>query len=100
MHTLTRREISLGAYLLGRNLERDGDLEGAEDAYRRADARGDAAAARRFGLLLEQRGDLDDAERAYRRAHERGDGVGTALLGELIMRWEDRDLGAARPPLT
>jgi TPR repeat protein len=46
-------------------------LEAAEDAYRRADERGDAAAAFNLGVLLHQRNDHEGAEAAYRRAAER-----------------------------
>ena len=41
-------------------------------AYRRADKRGDPAAATRLGELLEQQGDLAGAAAAYRRASDAG----------------------------
>lgn len=56
-------------YNLGYNLA---DLNTAEIAYRRADARGNAYAAWRLGILLESCGDRDGAEAAYRRAVDRG----------------------------
>ena len=43
-------------------LARQGDLAGAEDAYRRADERGDPEAATNLGALLEREGDLPGAE--------------------------------------
>ena len=59
-------------------LEQRGDLDGAEAAYRRADARGDATGAFNLGGLLAERGDLAGAEAAYRRADERGDAGGAS----------------------
>ena len=60
------------------------DLAGAEAAYRRAEERGDAAAAVNLGVLLEQNGDLAGAEAAYRRADERGSADGAFNLGSLL----------------
>jgi TPR repeat protein len=61
-----------------------GDLAGAEDAFRRADDRGDAAAAFSLGGLLAERGDLAGAEDAFRRADERGHVAGVFNLGVLL----------------
>jgi Flp pilus assembly protein TadD len=69
---------------LGARLERQGDVDGALAAYRRADAGGDAAGATNLGVLLEQRGDLDGALDAYRRADHRGDANGSFNLGCLL----------------
>ena len=52
--------------------EANGDIDEAEDAYRRADERGDGFGALRLGLLLSARGDWDGARDAYGRADERG----------------------------
>jgi tetratricopeptide (TPR) repeat protein len=54
-------------------LERQGAIDGALAAYRRADERGDASGAFNLGLLLARDGLLDGARAAYRRAAERGD---------------------------
>src|SRR5205085_2022585 len=68
-----KAENGAAAAALAAQLERQGDLDGALAAYRRADAYGEPAAATNLGVLLEQRGDLDGAVTAYRRAEERGD---------------------------
>jgi peptidoglycan hydrolase-like protein with peptidoglycan-binding domain/Flp pilus assembly protein TadD len=74
---------------LGVALERQGDIPGAEAAYRRADERGDANGAFNLGGLLADRGDIPGAEAAYRRADERGDPGGAANLGALLERRGD-----------
>ena len=48
-----------------------GDLVGAEEAFRRADQRGDAAGAFNLGVVLERKGDLAGAQAAYHRADAR-----------------------------
>jgi tetratricopeptide (TPR) repeat protein len=70
-------------------LEHRGDLAGAEEAYRRADERGDASAAFNLAGLLVERGDLEGAEEAYRRADERGDANAAFNLGVLLARRDD-----------
>jgi virulence factor Mce-like protein len=60
------------AFNLGYVRERQGDLDGAADAYARADEAGHAGAAMNLGLLLERQGDLAGAEAALQRAVERG----------------------------
>jgi peptidoglycan hydrolase-like protein with peptidoglycan-binding domain len=84
-------KINPAAYAsnLGIELERHGDIPGAEAAYRRADAMGDANGAFNLGGLLADRGDLGGAEAAYRRADERGDPGGAANLGDLLERRGD-----------
>ncbi len=82
---------SAAPFELGNRLARDGDWQGAEDAYRRADDAGDGAAAAAVGLLRERRGDLAGAEDAYRRADERGDANGTFRLGLLLSAHGDWD---------
>ena len=90
-------------------LAQTGDLERAEDAFRRADERGHAAAANSLGILLKERGDLEGAEDAFRRADERGDAAATNNLGVILKergdleraenafrRAEERDRAAAR----
>jgi virulence factor Mce-like protein len=52
--------------------ESRGDLAGAQDAYQRADERGDGFGAFRLGLLLSHIGDWDGAGEAWERAEERG----------------------------
>jgi ABC-type transporter Mla subunit MlaD len=69
----------------------EGDMEGAETAYRRGDEAGDGTAAAYAALFAEARGDHEDAERAYRRADERGDGYGAFRLGLLLSRAGDWD---------
>jgi tetratricopeptide (TPR) repeat protein len=70
-------------------LEQRGDVTGAEEAYRRADERGDSTAAFNLGALLADRGDLAGAEEAYRRASERGDGTGAFGLGTALAQRGD-----------
>src|SRR5436305_3199100 len=93
----------------GNRLARQGDLTGAEEAYRRADEGGDGTGAAYAGLFAESRGELEEAQDAYRRADERGDGFGAFRLGLLQSRtgdwdaareaWERADeRGQERPP--
>jgi peptidoglycan hydrolase-like protein with peptidoglycan-binding domain len=79
------------AFNLGVLLEEQGDLPAAEEAYRRADDRGHAAAASNLGVLLEGRGDLARAEAAYRRADQRGEANGAFNLGVLLEEHHDFD---------
>ena len=74
---------------LGLLLESQGDLAGAEAAYRRADEGGDALAALNLGLLLEAQEDLAGAQAAYQRADERGDATAALNLGLLLEAQED-----------
>src|SRR5436305_1173276 len=73
----------------GDRLAKQGDLEGAEDAYRRADEAGHGTAAAYAGVFDEAHGSTEDAEQAYRRADERGDGFGAMRLGLLLSRTVD-----------
>jgi peptidoglycan hydrolase-like protein with peptidoglycan-binding domain len=66
-----------------------------EDAFARADERGDATAAANLGVLLERRGDLVGAEAAYRRADERGDAGGAFNLGAMLEQRGDLANAAA-----
>ena len=77
------------AFELGRQLAESGELAAAAVAYRRADKRGDPAAATRLGELLEQQGDLAGAAAAYRRASDRGDAAAAINLGRLLARHDD-----------
>jgi tetratricopeptide (TPR) repeat protein len=74
---------------LGVLLEQRGDLEAAEEAYRRGDDRGDATAAFNLGGLLMERGDIEGAEEAFRRADERGHSGGASNLGVLLEKRGD-----------
>jgi tetratricopeptide (TPR) repeat protein len=65
-------------------LEKDGDLVGAEQAYRRADAAGGADGASNLGVLLFERGDVEAARAALERADSRGSGMGAFRLGFLL----------------
>src|SRR5437588_318878 len=78
----------------GNRLARAGDLDAAEEAYRRADEQGHGTAAAYVGLFAEARGGLDEAREAFRRADERGDGYGAFRLGLNHSRAGDWD-GAA-----
>src|ERR1700735_1635227 len=76
----------------GDRLAGEGDLDGAERAYREADERGDAQAATKLGLILESHRRWDEAQEASARADERGDGRGAGRLGMLLSRqdrWDD-----------
>lgn len=77
------------AFRLGVLAEERNDPVGAEDAYRRADTEGHAAAASNLGVLLEQRGDRKGAEAAYRRADQRGDANGSFNLAMLLEERSD-----------
>ena len=65
-------------------MEARGELQSAEAAYRRADARGLSGAICNLGVLLEQQGDLTGAIDAYRRAYDRGDANGAFNLAALL----------------
>ncbi len=80
------------AFELGDRLARDGELEQAEEAYRRADDAGHPRAPARVGVFLELRGDLVKARAAYERADQRGDRTGAFRLGMLLAsaaRWDE-----------
>jgi peptidoglycan hydrolase-like protein with peptidoglycan-binding domain len=77
------------AFRLGVLAEEQNDPVGAEDAYRRADAEGHAAAASNLGVLLERRGDRKGAEAAYRRADQRSDANGSFNLAMLLEERSD-----------
>ncbi len=79
------------AFEEGDRLARQGDLNGAEEAYRRADEGGHPTAAAYAGVFVEARGDLPAAEEAYRRADERGDGFGAFRLGLMLSNAGDWD---------
>lgn len=61
-----------------------GDRATAEDAWRRADARGHPLAAANLGYVLISQGDRPGAIAAYERAKERGDRPGTRYLDLVI----------------
>ena len=58
-------------------------------AYRRADKRGEPAAATNLGAMLEEQGDVVGAAAAYRRASDSGDSAGAVKLGRLLARHHD-----------
>ena len=60
------------AFNLGVLLREQGDIEGAEAAWRRADERGDPTPTFNLGVLLREQGDIEGAEAALRRARQRG----------------------------
>ena len=76
---------------LGASLLEQGDMAGAERAYRAADERGDAVGASNLGVLLENRGDLAGAEAAYRRADARGSADGAFNLAGMLLERGDTD---------
>jgi virulence factor Mce-like protein len=79
-------------YARGHELAQQGDLAGAEAAFRAADAQGHPAAAACLGLIAEARGDREGAAALYRRADERGDRLGGVRLGLLLAgdeRWNE-----------
>ena len=78
---------------LGASLLEQGDMAGAERAYRAADERGDAVGASNLGVLLENRGDLAGAEAAYRRADARGSADGAFNLAGMLLERGDVDEG-------
>src|SRR4029078_12440474 len=71
------------AFELGNRHAERGEMEQAEEAYRRADEDGHGTAAAYAGVFAEARGDFGEARDAYRRADERGDGFGALRLGLL-----------------
>jgi tetratricopeptide (TPR) repeat protein len=79
-----RRLSAISAFNTGILLSDDGDLSGAEAAYRRADQRGSQRAAFNLGQLLGRNGDLAGAEAAFRRADERGSPEGAVNHGILL----------------
>jgi len=77
-------QVGAAAYRLGLLLVQDGNLVGAEDAFRRADERGHPAAAFEVGVLLMREGDREAAKQAFRRADERGHPGASFGLGVLL----------------
>jgi TPR repeat protein len=69
---------------LGILLDRNGDLDGAEDAYQKAESLGEDRGTSNLGSLLNRCGDLDGAEKAFRRADERGNEGAANNLGVLL----------------
>jgi len=77
------------AFALAIALERENDLPGAEDAYRRADALGHPEAAFYLGGMLAEHADFDGALSLYSRADERGHAAGAFNLGVLLEHLND-----------
>ena len=97
------------AFEEGQRLAKRCDLDGADEAYRRADEQGHPTGAAYAGVFEEAHGDRGAAEQAYWRADERGDGFGAFRLGLLLSRVGDWDgareawsraeqRGQAKPP--
>ena len=84
----SRAEADRAVEVAFRLLE-EGDVAGAERAYRSADEWGDAVAASNLGVLLEHRGDLAGAEAAYRRADGRGSADGAFNLAALLVERDE-----------
>lgn len=84
--TTSTDEILNGIALtnLGVVLNRKGDEQGAEDAYRRADNLGNGGASYNLATLLRAQGKIEEAEAAYRRADERGSGIGAHDFGVFL----------------
>ena len=78
-------------FQLGNRLAERGEMDQAEEAYRRADEDGHGTAAAYAGVFAEARGDFEEARDAYRRADERGDGFGALRLGLLSAARGDWD---------
>ena len=72
------------AFALATRLEREHDLRGAEDAYRRADQLGHPEAAFNLGGILAERSDFEGAQALYHRADELGHADGAFNLGVLL----------------
>ena len=77
-------QVGAAVFRRGLQLARDGDLVGAEAAFRQSDGHGNGGAACNLGVLLERRGDLGAARQAYQRAAERGEPSGAYNLGALL----------------
>jgi tetratricopeptide (TPR) repeat protein len=77
------------AFKAGVLLERHGDFDEAEAAFRRADMRGYASGSTALGRLLEGHGDLDGAEAAFGRADGQGHGPGATGLARLLEKRGD-----------
>ena len=78
------------AFRLGLLLVQDGNLVGAEDAFRRADDNGHPGAAFELAVLLTQEGDRAGAKEAFGRAEERGHPEAAFGLGVLLAEEGDR----------
>jgi len=76
--------VGAAAFRLGLLLVQDGNLVGAEDAFRRADERGHPAAAFELGVLLMNEGDRDGAKEAFRRGDTRGNSAAPFNLAVLL----------------
>jgi tetratricopeptide (TPR) repeat protein len=68
-----------------------GDAEGELEAYRRADALGDAEAAIFLGNALRRRGDVNRARDAFSRAEARGHREAAMSLGNLLADIGDKE---------
>ncbi|MGZ4183280.1 MAG: hypothetical protein ACXVUL_21680 [Solirubrobacteraceae bacterium] len=79
------------AFELGNHHAERGEMDRAEEAFRRADEEGHGTAAAYAGLFAEARGEFGEARDAYSRADERGDGFGALRLGLLSAARGDWD---------
>lgn len=79
----------LATFTLGVVLAEQEDLDGAEQAWHRAEELGVLQATLNLGVLCERRGDLEGAEAAYRRAEDRGDWAAPFNLGNVLRKRGD-----------
>ncbi|MFL5822646.1 MAG: MlaD family protein, partial [Solirubrobacteraceae bacterium] len=79
------------AFEEGNRLARQGQLEQAEEAYRKAAEAGNPTAAAYAGVFAEGRNDMEEAEELYRQADEGGDGFGAFRLGLLLSQQDEWD---------
>ena len=84
------RAEAMAAFALASTLEREHDLRGAEEAYRRADELGHPEASFHLGGMLAEQGDVNGALALYRRADELGHAAGAFNLGVLLEHMHDR----------
>lgn len=84
------RPTPAGALALGRLWVRTGELELAEDAFRRAAEGGDTSAALAYerGAVAWRRGNLDSAETFFETALERDSGHFPSALLWSVVEWE------------
>lgn len=85
----SRHREALAAFALASTLEREGDLRGAQDAYRHAHRLGHSEAAFNLGGMFAEQGDFDGALEEYRHAEELGHAAAAFNLGVLLEHRSD-----------
>jgi len=78
-------------YELGNLLLEQGDIDGAEEWYRRAAATGNIGAMHNLGIVLGEKGELTEAEAWYRRAAQDGHASSMSNLGSVLKNRGDLD---------